>query len=232
MLRHCLAPSLRDQLNALPQSLDATYERVLYEIQSKNQGRHAHRLLQCLAVAMRPLRVEELAEVLAFELDMAEGELPKYHPDWRWEDQEHAVLSACSSLIIIFTSDNSRVIQFSHFSVKEYLTSERLSTASGAASQYYIAMEPAHLILARSCLGVLLNLDTPVDGEYESSDEGGNRDSDEGMPLLKYAAEHWTSHAQVGNVSSCLKDAMETLFDPHQEKGSRLARDRTELNYQ
>ena len=216
MLRHCLAPSLRDQLNALPQSLDATYERVLDEIQSTNQGRHSHRLLQCLSVAMRPLRVEELAEVLAFELDTAGGELPKYHPDWRWEDQEHAVLSACSSLITIVNSNDSQVIQFSHFSVKEYLTSERLSTASGAVSQYYIAMEPAHLILARSCLGVLLNLDTSVDGVHdESSDEGGNRVSDEGMPLLKYAAEHWTSHAQVGNVSSCLKNAMETLFDPN-----------------
>ena len=216
MLRHCLAPSLRDQLNALPQSLDATYERVLDEIQSTNQGRHAHRLLQCLSVAMRPLRVEELAEVLAFELDADGGELPKYHPDWRWEDQEHAVLSACSSLISIVNSDNSRVIQFSHFSVKEYLTSERLSTASGAVSQYYIAMEPAHLILARSCLAVLLNLDTSVDGEHKkSSDEGGSRDSDEGMPLLMYAAEHWTSHAQVGNVSSSLKDAMETLLDPN-----------------
>ena len=216
MLRHCLAPSLRDQLNALPQSLDATYERVLDEIQSTNQGRHAHRLLQCLSVAMRPLRVEELAEVLAFELDTAGGELPKYHPDWRWEDQEHAVLSACSSLITIVDNDDSRVIQFSHFSVKEYLTSERLSAASGAVSQYYISMEPAHLILARSCLAVLLNLDTYVDGEHKkSSDEGGSRDSDEGIPLLMYAAEHWTSHAQVGNVSPCLKDAMETLFDPN-----------------
>ena len=213
MLRHCLAPSLRDQLNALPQSLDATYERVMEEIQSTNQGRHTHRLLQCLSVAMRPLHVEELAEVLAFELDTDGGELPKYHPDWRWEDQEHAVLSACSSLITIVNSDNSRVIQFSHFSVKEYLTSERLSTASGAVSQYYIAMEPAHLVLAQSCLAVLLN--TSVEGVYnKSSDEGRNRDSYEGMPLLKYAAVHWTSHAQVGSVSSCLKDAMETLFDP------------------
>ena len=216
MLRHCLAPSLRDQLNALPKSLDATYERVLDEIHSTNQGRHAHRLLQCLTVAMRPLRVEELAEVLAFELDMAEGDLPKYHPEWRWEDQEHAVLSACSSLITIVDSGHSRVIQFSHFSVKEYITSERLSTASGDVSQYHIAMEPAHLILARSCFGVLLNLDT--DREYndssDDSDEGSSQDNDGGMALLKYAAEHWTSHAQVGNVSSYLKDAMRTLFEP------------------
>jgi ankyrin repeat protein len=218
VLRHCLAPSLRDQLNELPKSLDATYERVLDEIQSTNQGRHAHRLLQCLTVAMRPLRVEELAEVLAFELDTAGGELPRYHPDWRWEDQEHAVLSACSSLITIVNSDNARVIQFSHFSVKEYLTSKRLSAAIVDASRYYIALEPAHLVLARACLGALLDLDTCAYEEYdwpESSDESGGEDGDEGMPLRKYAADHWTSHAQVGNVSSCLKDTMETLFDPN-----------------
>jgi ankyrin repeat protein len=216
MLRHCLAPSLREQLNALPKSLDATYERVLDEIHSTNQGRHAHRLLQCLTVAVRPLRVEELAEVLAFELDTAEGELPRFHPDWRWEDQEHAVLSACSSLIAIVNSDDSRVIQFSHFSVKEYLTSERLSTSSGDITGYHIALEPAHLILAQACLGALLNVDTCVNKEYnESGDEGGSLHRDEVMPLCEYAAQHWTSHAQVGNVSSCLKDAMETLFDPN-----------------
>ena len=218
MLRHCLAPSLRDHLNALPKSLDETYGRMLYEIQSTNQGRHAHRLLQCITVAIRPLRVEELAEVLAFELDAAEGELPRYHPDWRWEDQEHALLSACSSLITIANNGNYRVIQFSHFSVKEYLTSERLSIASGDVSQYHVAMEPAHLILARSCLGVLLNFDRSVDREYsESNGRGGGRHRRydyERTPLLKYAAEHWTSHAQVGKVSSCLKDAMETLFEP------------------
>jgi ankyrin repeat protein len=227
MLRHCLAPSLRDQLNALPESLDATYERVLNEIHSTKQGRYAHRLLQCLTVAMRPLRVDDLTEVLAFDLDTAEGELPRYHPDWRWEDQEHAVLSACSSLIIIVNSDDCRVIQFSHFSVKEHLTSERLSTACGDVSQYHIALEPAHYMIARACLGVLLNLDIHVHKESNESDEssGGSIDESIGLddvdfesidshaPLLKYAAEHWASHAQVGNVSTRLMNAMEALFD-------------------
>ncbi|KAH9178051.1 hypothetical protein EDB89DRAFT_2239757, partial [Lactarius sanguifluus] len=127
LLRHCLAPSLRRQLNELPKSLDETYERVLKEIESTNQGRHARRLLQCLAVAIRPLHVEELAEVLAFDLDATKAEIPTYHAEWRWEDQEQAVLSACSSLIAVVGGNNSRVVQFSHFSVKEYLTSDRLA---------------------------------------------------------------------------------------------------------
>jgi ankyrin repeat protein len=227
MLRHCLAPSLRRQLNELPQSLDETYERVLKEIESTNQGRYAHRLLQCLSVAMQPLRVMDLAEVLAFDLDASEEEPPRFYRDWRWEDQEQAVLSACSSLIsIVYDNDNSnnnsRVIQFSHFSVKEYLTSKRLSMTNGDVSQYHIALEPAHLMIARACLGVLLNLDVRGNKEYNGRDESGGQSIDEifhiignpeNTPLLKYAADHWTSHAQVRDVSSRLKKSMETLFD-------------------
>ena len=60
----------------------------------------ARRVLQCLVVAIRPLRVVELAEVLAFDFNDAEG-IPRLNSDWRWEDQEQALLIACSSLIAI-----------------------------------------------------------------------------------------------------------------------------------
>lgn len=36
-------------------------------------------------------------------------------------------------------------VQFSHFSVKELLTSSRLATASGEVSNYYIYLDPARL---------------------------------------------------------------------------------------
>ena len=51
-------------LEELPTSLDETYERILRDI-NKAIRAYAHRLLQCLTVAVRPLRVAELAEVLA-----------------------------------------------------------------------------------------------------------------------------------------------------------------------
>jgi hypothetical protein len=114
----------------LPESLDETYERILKEIKKPNK-RIAQRVLRCLIVAIRPLRVKELAEVLAVDFDDAEG-IPRSKPDWRWEDRELALLSACSSLISIVEVyvDYSwtRVVQFSHFSVKEFLTSPRLAS--------------------------------------------------------------------------------------------------------
>jgi hypothetical protein len=204
ILRHCFPPSVRRILDELPESLDETYERILREIRKPNQG-HAHRLLQCLVVAVRPLRVEELAEVLAFDFS-AEG-MPKLNPMWRWEDQEEAVTSACSSLVVIVKDGDSRVVQFSHFSVKEFLTVDRLAEPIRDVSSYHIRPEAAHMILAQACLGVLLRLDDCVD-----------RDSIKSFPLARYAAQYWPTHARVENVSSHIKDGMERLFDedePH-----------------
>ncbi|KAH9046647.1 hypothetical protein EDB84DRAFT_645807 [Lactarius hengduanensis] len=116
-LQHCFPSNLRQFLNELPESLDETYERILRTI-NKAQKDNARRLLQCLAVAVRPLRVEELAELLAFDFQgSSSGGIPKLKDDWRWDDQEEAVLSTCSSLIAIVPSGGSQVVQFSHFSV-------------------------------------------------------------------------------------------------------------------
>ena len=178
-----------------------TYERVLEEIQKPN-GDLARRLLQCLVVAVRPLGVKELAEVLAVDFDDAEG-IPKLKPNWRWEDQEKALLTSCSSLITIVETQYSRVVQFSHFSVKEFLTSKRLATSSGGISRYHIDLEPAHTILAQACMGVLLQPDDCVEAN----------DTERRSPLAGYAAKHWVMHAQFERVSSFLRMAMERLFD-------------------
>jgi ankyrin repeat protein len=200
-LRHCLPPSIRHTLDELPESLDETYERILKEIKKPNRD-YARRLLQCLVVAIRPLRVEELAEVLAVDFNNAD-EIPKLNPNWRWEDEEQALLTSCSSLIAVVEANNSRVVQFSHFSVKEFLTSTRLATSSKVVSRYHIDFELAHTILAQACMGVLLQPDDCVEENIV-----GRRSS-----LAEYAAQHWVAHAQFESVSLSLRKAMEYLFD-------------------
>ena len=208
-LRHCIPPNLRQYLDELPDTLDETYDRILKGI-SKAQKHNAHRLLQCLTVASRPLLVEELAELLAFDFQASTVEgIPTLKEDWRWDDQEEAVLSTCSSLITIIPRNGSRVVQFSHFSVKEYLTSSRLALSShGEVSRFRIDLEPAHTIMAQACLATLLQLD-----EHAGKDANGS-------PLVKYAAEYWVDHAQFENVSSRVRDGIDDLFDnskPHFE---------------
>ena len=201
-------------LKELPKSLDETYQRILKEINNANH-KQAHQLLQCLAVAKRPLRVEELAEVLA--LDVEAGGIATFNENWRWEDHEAAVLSACSSLVSVnrYTLAPSngwprriRCVQFSHFSVKEFLTSDRLASM-GDVSRFHIAHEPSHLFLAQACIGVILSI--------------GNRTSEddvEDIALLSYADQYGGTHAQAGKEGICIKDGLDCLFDvakPHFE---------------
>ena len=201
-LRHCLPASVRRILAELPETLDATYERILQEIPKSNQV-HAHRLLQCLTVAVRPLRVEDLAEILAVDFNTSEG-IPKLNEALRWEDQEQAVLSACCSLIaVIKGKSGSGVVQFSHFSVKEFLTSDRLATSKIDASRYHhIPLEAAHIIMAQACLSVLLRLDPDID-EASIND----------FPLAKYAGEHFGDHAEFESVLSHIVDGVDYLLD-------------------
>src|SRR6267142_601009 len=204
-LGKCLPGRIRHALDELPETLDATYERTLREIGGTN-WEFARRLLLCVAVVSRPLRVDELAECLAFDFNA--GLIPKYREDWRLEDPVEAVLSTCSTLLALVNVDGSQVIQFSHFSVKEFLISPRFAKKGGTISRHYhISMIPAHTLVAQACLGILLYLDGNI-----------TRDGLDKFPLVKYAAEHWFEHARFEDVSQSTVEAMKEFFDeskPH-----------------
>ena len=189
---------IRSALANLPESLDETYEQALLGIEEEKRT-YALCLFQCLSVSIRPLRVEELAAILAVRFDVH----PIYSAAWRRENAQEAVLSACSSLIMISDGEGDQVVQLSHVSVKEFLTSDRLAEADERLSYYHILPEPAHTLLAQACLGVLSRLDDKID-----------RNAIGDFPLAQYSARHWVDHAQIGNVAPHIEEDMERLLDP------------------
>ena len=199
-LRHCLRERIRRVLDDLPGSLDETYTRTLEDMGGQN-WRCAHRLFQCVAVASRPLHVKELAEILAF--DFEEKSTPTFLADSRPEDQAYAVLSTCSSFLAVVNVDGFPVIQFAHYSVKEYLTSARLAETKDTISRFHVSITAAHTFVAKACLGVLLHLD-----------ENTTKDSLSDFPLAEYAAKHWVDHSLFENVSPKVQDGMKRMFDP------------------
>jgi hypothetical protein len=115
------------------------------------------------AVAVRPLRVQELAEILAIDFGVDKG-IPKRK--FAVAGSGTAVLTACSSLIDAIDLRNSRMVQFSHYSVKEFLTSDRLAASTvDPLRGYHILLEPAHTTLAKACVGVLLHLKNTIINE-------------------------------------------------------------------
>ena len=197
----CFPADIRRALAELPETLDETYERTLRGIYKAN-WKFAHRMFQFVSVASRPLHVKELAELLAFDFDS--GSIPEFYEDWRVENAADAVLSTCSTLLSIVNDQGSPVIQFSHFSVKEFLTSTRLAGATDIiTSRYHVSMTPAHTLAAQACLGIMLHLDKDITSESLGD-----------FPLAEYAAEHWVDHARFEDVSGNLRDGMKQLFDP------------------
>ena len=202
-LRRSLPSSILKALNELPTTLDETYERALEGI-PKEKRQHAHRLFQCLVVAIRPLHVKELAELFAIHFDADAGP-SNFKEGWRPENAEVALLSACSSLISVIKTKDSKIVQFSHVSVKEFLTSDRLRTSEVEnIRHYYIPLDAAHTILARASLTVLLQLEEDVD-----------RDRLETFPLAIYAAQHWVDHARYKDVAPRIQDGIKQLFNPN-----------------
>lgn len=195
VLQNCLPNRVRQKLIELPKTLDETHERILKEI-GKADGDLARRILHCLAVASRPLFVDELAEVLTLDFEDTKGRIPKFNENLRLQDRQQASMITCSSLITIVDhwGSDPPVLQFSHFSVKEFLTSGRLATPVRDISNFHVLPETAHTILAQACLAVLLRLD-------------------DSSSLAEYAARHWVGHAQFEKVSLRVGDGMRCLFN-------------------
>lgn len=202
-LRRCPLQRIREVLDDLPKSLDETYERMLQSI-DEEKWECAHRIFQFLTVAARPPRVEELAEVFAIRADRETTAIPEFNARWRPPNAEEAVLSACPSFITVTKVNGEQIVQFSHFSVQEYLTGNRL--ASSPLARYHVLPQHAHTFLGKACLSILLRLSLRIHkGSVKKM-----------FPLVGYAAENWVGHAHNGDAFCLTDDEMEPLFDENQ----------------
>ena len=188
-------------LNDLPNALYEIYSRTLLDLDEEKRE-YARQLFRCLTVSIRPLHLEELAQILAIRLDKVEH--PTFNVACCPENAEEALISACSSLIAIVDREGSKVVKFWHSSVEQFLKSERLATAEYRLSYYHVLPERAHTLLAYACLSVLLQLDEKIDRDSTIAR----------FPLAPYAARYWVDHAQFGNTSSHVREVMERLFNP------------------
>jgi hypothetical protein len=174
--------TLRKSLATLPQTLDQTYDRILTAISEEDQE-YAMRILQWLTFSARPLSVKEVAEVVA--IDVARD--PAFDRDEVLEDPAE-VLTICSSLVSITTNSvegvsgpPQRIIALAHYSVQEYLVSDRIK--QGAAKQYSMQEAECHDAIAQGCLSYLLQFQQLLSEEVLQA-----------SVLAKYAAEFWVSH--------------------------------------
>ena len=133
-------------MTELPESLDETYERILNGIHHKNR-KYAHRALQLLAIESGIKTLEELAEAVIVDIEQC-----ALNTDDRFLDP-HGLLEICTCLIT-FQKDSTPQVRLAHYSVQEYLVSERMKAPFFRASS-----TAAHALAAKIFVTYMLSLD-------------------------------------------------------------------------
>lgn len=183
-LEKCFSPkAIQSTLKSLPNTLDETYARILFDI-DETFKQDAMRVLQWLVFSAVPLRIEEVADVLIAKPHSQS----KVEIEDRLFDPNH-ILLYFGSLVSLhepprrdFFRDRSVLgstgmeLSLAHFSIQEYLVSHDI-----------IQETAANLSIAGTCLTYLFqfaNLPSlPIDALAM-------------YPLAGYAAQYWAEHAR------------------------------------
>lgn len=182
----CSPAHLDSLLRSLPKSLDETYERMLCTIPSYLVG-DARRILTMLCFADRPLKVRELIDAVAVEIKEPMG----LRKDRRMQDYND-IHDICPGFIELNAHvdesddgyetdfDIKEYVQIAHFSVQEYLVSDRIR--GDKAAVFSLDSATANAEIAQVCLVYLLepDLSTLLCGEHnlKSEEDSHNRDEE------------------------------------------------------
>ncbi|KAH6884132.1 hypothetical protein B0T10DRAFT_518181, partial [Thelonectria olida] len=176
---------LEQLLDSLPQTLDKTYERMLNNIPSTSRD-YARQMLTLLCCARRPLTVAELVDGIAVQL----GDTPRFNPKRKLKNID-AIQEVCPGFTELDVDPNTSkaTVRIAHFSVREYLESERIRDSKDA-DFFSVRQQCADAQMACICLTVLLE-----PGLVTSTSTALQQDN---FALTRYAARYWPDHFRDG----------------------------------
>lgn len=188
--------TFKSTLESLPKTLDETYLRILDEIPEADKE-SCIRILQFLMFSERPLRSDEVNDLIAIPTE------PQLLFDPRNRMRPEDIPAVCSSLVTITDEDTYTVIQLSHFSVKEYLSSDRLETRFQRFFAESKAQESIVELSIRYLSSITMKLSIPtIKVRY---------------PFAEYAACHWIDHASVAEKNECVRKCILHFFFPEKQ---------------
>ena len=171
--------AIRQCLESLPRGLNETYLQLLQRMtQSRQEDEivQTSRMMRWLVHSTRLLTVEELSQAIAIERDQVQY------------DASAALTDPTDLLnlgygLVVFSSDKRRSLRLSHFSVREFLTSD---FCLENMPSFYMGTDRSCAELASTCLTVLM---------FSDFDEQNHDDEDEDCKeLYTYASTQWAEH--------------------------------------
>ena len=185
-------------MRSLPKTLDETYSKILCNIPDEYSD-YAISILRWLTYAERPLRLAELGELIAVNLL---GDL-WFDADIRFPDSRDLLDIFPGLLQVEVNESENPIVRLAHFSVKEYLISERIKTQK--PQKFWLPEIQSHELIAATCLAYILHFEGK-DCLFRDLDTFSLQ-SLEKYPLMNYACWHWTTHARITDAhQGILKD--------------------------
>ena len=215
---------LQQALFSLPPTLDATYERMLTGI-DEMYCTEALVALRWLAFERRPLTLDEIAEACVID-PSGDGDVDAGNRGGLEDvleilsglitvetslDDDDDGLGRSMDQIIDPEDDNKQAVpsfeylgkdsrvRLAHYSVKEYLVSERIRRSK--AAQYFLQENREHRFLAQSCLTYLLYYSGSNDKVLKKQDFTA-------FPLLEYAARWWFYHSRLQDTDEVAREIL------------------------
>ena len=187
----------------VPGTLEQTYRNILARI-TKDETHMAKMALFWLCFSLRPMRFSELCEAVIIPKDGLEitDEMRLLRP--------RALLRICGSLISYDPVTTRTVL--AHSSVRQYLTSEAISTSD--VSEFYFDEAIANTEIAVRCINYL-NLPVFRSGYCSSYHLLMQRFKD--WPLLPYLADLLFDHLSYITLEGPIETALLYFFETHSQ---------------
>ncbi|KAF2141544.1 uncharacterized protein K452DRAFT_250225, partial [Aplosporella prunicola CBS 121167] len=191
------------KLKTLPASLDETYVRALEGLCREFPDERPS--LRCfffwLVHALRPLKISELSCTMAFDAET------KRHDFHAVPADPGDVLQYSAGLFGLTDTDGT--VGLCHYSVKEFLTSEKIKATS--VSDFFAGDAKSQLQVLDTCFSLLCEEELST-GQCWTIKALRLRKED--YPLLEYAAYHWLGHYKLveENINSDLEQRILAFF--------------------
>ncbi|KAL2802448.1 hypothetical protein BJX63DRAFT_437864 [Aspergillus granulosus] len=181
---------LQHALAHLPRTLDEKYSRILESVSAHEKHKlKAIKILQLLAFSERPLHINEVVDAIVVDTRRR----PHFDEKRRMPNPQE-VARYCKSLVVVSRNDmkstsseknyaDNLVLQLAHFSVKEYLNSDRVHPMFSEAFQE----ATARASIATICTAYLLHLDRDLPMQEIRKK----------FHFAEYCASYWLKHAGV-----------------------------------
>lgn len=183
--------AIRDSLKRLPRNLNETYVQAIERMIKHHDDEEfvqIQRLFRWLVHAVRPLAIEEMAEVIAVDFGQQKFDLSAVVT-------EPLDLLMFGESLIALSGSKRQFLHLSHYSVKEFLLSDYCLQRT---PRFYMDPVRSNAEIAQVCLTALFFKELAIAMEQHIATP------EECPHLYTYAASHWMDHYHCAHESeSC-----------------------------